>query len=224
MKRSVPSIWLCGVLALSLSAPAHADCSPDSVLNLLRSKVDGYDIIRVDYHREVHSVLFGKRAPEDGILWISPPDRYRVETKGQVYVRGADTLWTYSEATDQVTIRTGDLSKAEFGPAGFFGSLQDDFILVGCSEAVIKEFACWKLRLAAKTETAAIQRVTLWVDQKAHIPRAAEYVDYNEETSNVTFTAYRFDQPKDQQQFTFTPPKGAEVITLPLKKSNRNGD
>ena len=208
----------------SVRVAAAADCSPDSALGLLRAKVDSYEIIRVDYQREAHSILFGKRPPEEGKLWIAPPQRYRVETQGQVYVRGSDTLWTYSEATAQVTVRTGDLSNSEFGPAGFFGSLQDDFILVGCSEDSVDEFDCWKLRLAAKTETAAIQRVTLWVDQIAHIPRASEYVDYNEETSKVRFSSYRFDQAKDRQQFTFSPPADAEVIVLPLKKSNRNGD
>ncbi|GAB4313839.1 MAG: outer membrane lipoprotein carrier protein LolA [Candidatus Zixiibacteriota bacterium] len=224
MKNLVRLIVSVVIAATYPTAVVLADCSPDSVLTLLRDKVDSYEIIRVDYHREVHSVLFGERAPEDGKLWIAPPSRYRVETKGQVYVRGTDTLWTYSEGTNQVTIRTGDLSKAEFGPAGFFGSLQDDFILVGCSEDRVGDFDCWKLRLASKTETAAIQRVTLWVDKSAKIPRAAEYVDYNEETSNVRFTGYRFDQGKDRQRFTFSPPKGAEVITMPLKKSNRNGD
>lgn len=218
--------WTISLMSITLAMPsvAQTDCSPDSVLTLLRHKVDSYDIIHVDYHREIHSVLFGEREPEDGTLWISPPHRYRVETKGQVYVRGEDTLWTYSEATDQVTIRTGDLSKAEFGPAGFFGSLQDDFLLVGCSTDPIGDYDCWKVRLAAKTETAAIQRVTLWIDKSARIPRAAEYVDYNEETSKVRFSDYQFDQAKDRQRFTFTPPDDAEVIVLPLKKSNRNGD
>lgn len=218
--------WTISLMSITLAMPsvAQTDCSPDSVLTLLRHKVDSYDIIHVDYHREIHSVLFGEREPEDGTLWISPPHRYRVETKGQVYVRGEDTLWTYSEATDQVTIRTGDLSKAEFGPAGFFGSLQDDFLLVGCSTDPVGDYDCWKVRLAAKTETAAIQRVTLWIDKSARIPRAAEYVDYNEETSKVRFSDYQFDQAKDRQRFTFTPPDDAEVIVLPLKKSNRNGD
>ncbi|MBD3299272.1 MAG: outer membrane lipoprotein-sorting protein [candidate division Zixibacteria bacterium] len=217
-------LLIIAIAAVIVPVSAQAECSPDSVLTLLRENVDSYDIIHVNYHREIHSVLFGEREPEDGTLWISPPHRYRVETKGQVYVRGEDTLWTYSEATDQVTIRTGDLSKAEFGPAGFFGSLQDDFLLVGCSTDPIGDFDCWKVRLAAKTETAAIQRVTLWIDKSGLIPRLAEYVDYNEETSRVRFSDYQFDQAKDRQRFTFAPPEDAEVIVLPLKKSNRNGD
>jgi len=212
------------LLALLIAPVASAQCSADSVLDLLRTKVDNYKTVRVDYVREVHSILFGDRDPEHGKLWLAPPTRYRVETGGQTFVRGDDTLWTYSEGTGQVTVRTGDLSEAEFGPAGFFGSLKDDFILVGCGTDPVGEYACWKIRMAAKTETAAIQRVTLWVDRQAHIPRAAEYVDYNDETSKVTFSGYKFDQAKDVQRFTFEPPADAEVIVLPLKKSNQNAE
>ena len=215
------TIFFCLVATTSFSGRAAAQCAPDSVLDLLRDKVGTYATIRVDYVRDVRSILFGDRAPEKGTLWIAPPTLYRVETNGQTYVRGKDTLWTYSTGTGQVTIRTGDLSAAEFGPAGFFGSLQEDFMIVGCSLDPIGDHSCWKVRLAAKTETAAIQRVTLWVDQEDLIPRAAEYVDYNEETSNVKFVDYKFDQASDAQQFTFVPPKDADIIVLPLKKSNR---
>lgn len=194
-------------------------CEPDSILTLLRTEVESHTTIRVDYHREVHSLLFGDQKPESGQLWIAQPNRYRIETAGQVYVRGNDTLWTYSEANKQVTIRTGDLNTAEFGPAGFFGSLSDDFIRVGCGTDQVDDHDCWKVRLAAKTETASIQRITLWVDMSSRLPRMAEYVDYNEETSKVNFSTYKTDQAKDNQQFTFAPPADADVVVLPAKKS-----
>ena len=57
---------------------------------------------------------------------------------------------------------------------------------------------------------------------KSKLPRMAEYVDYNEETSKVTFGAYKTDQAKDSQQFTFVPPDGADVVVLPAKKSQEN--
>jgi len=219
------SIGLTVVLVLAfcvLHSTGVQACEPDSILTMLRTEVESHTTIRVDYHREVHSLLFGDQKPESGQLWIAQPNRYRVETNGQVYVRGNDTLWAYSEANKQVTIRTGDLNKAEFGPAGFFGSLSDDFIRVGCGLDQVDDHDCWKVRLAAKTETAAIQRITLWVDAKSHLPRMAEYVDYNEETSKVTFSAYKTDQAKDRQQFTFFAPADAEVIVLPAKKSQEN--
>lgn len=213
-------MFMVGVLT---DAPALA-CSADSILTLLERKVEGHVTIRVDYTKESHSLLFGERPDESGVLWLGPPRRYRVEGKDQVVVRGSDTLWSYSGATKQVTVRTGGLDSLEFGPAGFFGSLRTDFVPVTCVEEDMHGHRSWRVRLVAKTETAAIQRLTLWIDQKSHWPRATEYVDYNEETSRLRFGSYRTDQAKDRQQFTFSPPHGAEVIVLPAKKKEREAD
>jgi outer membrane lipoprotein-sorting protein len=226
MKSLTTAFTVVALAALSAMAvrPANA-CTADSVLTLLEERVQSYETIRADYSKEAHSLLFGERPSEKGTLWLGPPSRYRIETRGQVYVRGIDTLWTYSEASQQVTIRTGDLDSLEFGPAGFFGSLSTDFIPVDCEEITgDKKAKQWHLRLVAKTETAAIQRLTLWVDMKSHLPTATEYVDYNEETTQLRFFDYRFDQAKDSQQFTFNPPPKSEVIVLPVKKAQRNSD
>lgn len=211
------------VVLLAGWTPAHA-CSADSILALLEQKIESQVTIRVDYSKESHSLLFGDRPEENGMLWLGPPRRYRVESGDQVIVRGADTLWTYSKGTKQVTIRTGGLDSLEFGPAGFFGSLRTDFVPVTCTVDEIEHKPFWRVRLVAKTETAAIQRLTLWVDQSSHWPGAAEYVDYNEETSRLRFGAYKTDQAKDRQQFTFSPPSGTEVIVLPAKKNEREPD
>jgi len=212
------------IAAVSLPATLYA-CDADSVLTLLEDRIQTYQTIRTDYSKESHSVLFGESPPENGTLWLGPPNRYRVEAKDQIIVRGADTLWTYSPATKQVTVRAGDLDSLEFGPAGFFGSLRSDFLPVDCKEIDSKgKDRQWKIRLVAKSEVAAIQRLVLWIDQKRLLPAAAEYVDYNEETSQIRFFDYRLNQTKDRQRFTYSPPGDAEVIVLPLKKIQRKSD
>ena len=223
--RSLCHICFPAVFAVLLVPSSLIACDADSILTLLESRIQAQQTIRTDYSKESHSVLFGERAPENGTLWLGPPNRYRVEAKNQVIVRGADTLWTHSTATKQVTIRAGDLDSLEFGPAGFFGSLRTDFIPVDCAEIDSKgSDRQWKIRLVAKSEVAAIQRLVLWIDQKDHLPAAAEYVDYNEETSQIRFFDYRLNQAKDRQRFTFSPPQDAEVIVLPLKKIQRKSD
>lgn len=213
------------LLAVTVLPGTPQACDADSVLSLLEDRIQSYQTIRTDYSKESHSILFGDSPPENGTLWLGPPNRYRVEAKDQVIVRGNDTLWTYSPVTKQVTVRAGDLDSLEFGPAGFFGSLRTDFVPVDCAEINAHgKDRQWKVGLVAKSEVAAIQRLVLWIGQKDLLPDAAEYVDYNEETSQIRFFDYRTNQAKDSQRFTFSPPGDAEVIVLPLKKVQRKSD
>jgi outer membrane lipoprotein-sorting protein len=214
------------ILALSIFilSPVASACDADSVISLFESKINGQEIVSLKYHKEARSLLFGDRLPEDGKIWLGPPDRYRVETSTQTVVRGTDTLWTYSPETKQVTIRAGDLDSMEFGPVGFFGSLREDFFAVDCRTDLFRKRDVWKIRLAAKTETAAIQRLTLWIDMKSRWVSAAEYVDYNEETTYLVLTDYKPGRSKDEKQFIFVVPQGVERVVLPVvtKSSSTN--
>ena len=213
----LPGAIVLALFALS-GAPSALGCDADSVLTRFESAIQSHKTIRINYTKESNSLLFGKRPAEKGVLWLGPPQRYRVEAGSQVFVRGFDTLWSYNPTSKQVTIRVGGLDSLEFGPAGFFGSVRTDFFPVDCRADTLERVECWRIRLAAKTETAAVQRLTLWIDAKNNLPIASEYVDYNEETSHLRFFEYRPDSPKDQGRFTFTPPAGTEVVVLPTKK------
>jgi outer membrane lipoprotein-sorting protein len=211
------TVLACALFSAVTLSPAVA-CDADSVLTSFEKAIQSHKTIRVNYAKGSHSLLFGRRPSEKGTLWLGPPQRYRVESGAQVFVRGFDTLWSYSQSSRQVTIRVGGLDSLEFGPAGFFGSVRTDFFPVDCRADTVDRVVCWRVRLAAKTETAAVQRLTLWIDAGKHLAVAAEYVDYNEETSHLRFSEYRSDSPKDQGRFTFTPPAGVEIVVLPARK------
>lgn len=199
-------------LVLCSSAPA---CQADSILNLFEASLQDGQVARVTYRKDAQSVLFGKRATENGTLWLGPPKRYRIESQSQVIVRGSDTLWTYTPETKQVTIRTGNLDSLEFGPAGFFGSLRNDFFPVDCADDTVDGRVLWRVRLAARSETAAIQRLSLWIDQSTHRAQTAEYVDYNEENARLTFSGFQVEKDGAEERFSFLYPKGVERIVLP---------
>ncbi|MBI5867840.1 MAG: outer membrane lipoprotein carrier protein LolA [candidate division Zixibacteria bacterium] len=217
MKTNLGTVLLCSVL-ISFAASTAFACNADSVLTSFEHAIQAHKTIRISYTKESSSILFGKRPAEKGTLWLGPPRFYRVEAGAQVFVRGLDTLWSYNPSAKQVTLRIGGLDSLEFGPAGFFGSVRTDFFPVDCRLDTVENVTCRRVRLAAKTETAAVQRLTLWIDVKTNLPIASEYVDYNEETSHLRFSDYRPDSPKDQGRFTFTPPAGVEVVVLPAKK------
>jgi outer membrane lipoprotein-sorting protein len=209
-----------GLVVLATTVSGWA-CDSDSILNSFEGSLPVGQVTQVKYHKVAHSLLFGERPAENGTLWLGPPKRYRVETQGQTIVRGNDTLWSYAADTKQVTLRVGDLDSLEFGPAGFFGSLRKDFITVDCALDTIDTKEVWRLRLAARTETAAIQRLALWIDPATWHAQQAEYVDYNEETARLTFTDYQLEKSAASERFGFAYPKGVERIVLPASKGKK---
>lgn len=218
--------WLClflGIAALAIPPVANA-CEADSILNVFEGSLPTDQITKVKYHKVARSLLFGERPSEDGTLWLGPPKRYRIEAGEQVIVRGFDTLWSYTPQTKQVTLRVGGLDSLEFGPAGFFGSLRQDFFPVDCGEDTIETEPLWRVRLAAKTETAAIQRLTLWISPSTHHVQIAEYVDYNEESARLTFTEYITEKAGGKDRFAFAYPSGVERIVLPAVKAGQAHD
>jgi len=217
--RRVSILLLAGLCAYPLAQGAQC-CESDSAIDAFEARIATHKTIRLKFRRESRSLLFGEREPESGTLWLGPPKRYRVETDAQTVVRGTDTLWTHASETNQVTIRAGKLDSLEFGPAGFFGSLRADFLIVDCEDVDRDGQKTWRIRLAAKTETAAIQRLTLWINAQTHWADKAEYVDYNEETSTLYFSAYETDDQKDSGRFSYSPLKGAEVIVLPSRTAS----
>jgi len=209
-----------GLVVLWLAASSWA-CDADSILNSFEGSLPVGQVTRVKYHKTAHSLLFGERPAENGTLWLGPPKRYRVESPGLTIVRGNDTLWSYAVDTKQVTLRIGDLDSLEFGPAGFFGSLRKDFFPVDCALDTIDTKEVWRLRLAARTETAAIQRLALWIEPATAHVQQAEYVDYNEETARLTFNDYQQEKGTASERFQFTYPKGVERIVLPVSKGKK---
>jgi outer membrane lipoprotein-sorting protein len=199
-------------------------CEADSVLNLFEGSLPADQVTKVSYLKQARSLLFGERAPEEGTLWLGPPNRYRIEAGRQTIVRGTDTLWSYTPETKQVTLRVGGLDSLEFGPAGFFGSLRKDFFPVDCGDDTLDGKPFWRVRLAAKTETAAIQRLTLWVNPTTHRAYIAEYVDYNEESARLTFSEYQTEKLSTANRFAFVYPNGVERIVLPAVKAGQAHD
>jgi outer membrane lipoprotein-sorting protein len=223
------AVRVLGLLAISIGFGLLGNsrvlaCEADSVLNLFEVSLPANQVTKVKYKKEARSLLFGERPAEDGILWLGPPSRYRIETGRQTIVRGNDTLWSYTPETKQVTLRVGGLDSLEFGPAGFFGSLRADFFPVDCAHDTLDGKAYWRVRLAAKTETAAIQRLTLWVNSSTRRAYIAEYVDYNEESARLTFSEYEQEKSAGANRFAFVYPSGVERIVLPAVKGGQAHD
>ncbi len=215
-------LWIALWMPIPGSGYVYA-CEADSVLNLFEASLPSDQVTKVGYRKEARSLLFGERPAESGTLWLGPPKRYRIEAGRQVIVRGTDTLWSYTPAAKQVTLRVGGLDSLEFGPAGFFGSLRSDFFPVDCADDTLAQIVYWRVRLAAKTETAAIQRLTLWISPVTHRVQIAEYVDYNEESARLTFSDYQKEEP-NPKRFVFEYPDGVERIVLPSVKSGQAHD
>ena len=222
-------VALFGVLVLihadsAISGPTSdsSGCNAEETMARLEESYRRLGPISFAFRQRTVSSVFGDERTQEGKAWLDPAGQFRVEVAGETFVYRADTLWHYVPAYRQVTVRVMDSSSRAGLPPNLVWDLQQDFLPVDCRRDTLvgKPFLC--VRAVARTASAAIQRLKVWINPQSLLVEQAEYIDYNDDRVNLHFMQIAKDRNAPNRRYILELPDSVEVVTLPAKKRQQN--
>jgi len=189
--------------------PLHAQTAQDVVASVESHYRDLNDLTARVVQTNVLKTI-GKTQKYEGKLFIRKPGKLRLEyTNGQlILIDGANALF-YSKKSEQVVKKTyTDFERMNIPVAFLLGAahIRDDFEAVQTDPRTPLV-----LELLPKRTGAAMKKLRLQTDGSGRINTLMIF-DRSGNTTEIAFTDIREGAGLDEKQFTFTAPKGTEII------------
>jgi len=215
-------VWAPVVFAQDTAGVDTTDCRAEEALVQLEERYNRRGPITFTFHKETVSAVFGDESKQEGRVWFDPAGRFRVEAENETFILNGDTLWHWVPAYSQVTVRILDSGSRAGLPLDFLWALRRDFLPVDCRKDTLNGQVFLKVRTVAKTATAAIQRLTVWINLPQFLVEQAEYIDYNDDRVRLRFSSVKKDTDSGNVRYLPQFPDSAEVIIFPQKKRQQN--
>jgi len=217
-------LWLALLATTVLAGPVpdSSGCNAEETLTRLEEKYRRQGPISFSFRQRTVSTVFGNEHTQDGKAWLDPAGWFRVEVGKETFVYRQDTLWHYVPANRQVMVRLLDSSSRAGLPPDLLWDLRRDFLPVDCRPDTLDKTPYLCVRAVARTPSAAIQRLRIWIAPQSFLVEHAEYIDYNDDRVSLHFAQMKKDRSDRGQRFHLDVPDSVEVVTLPAKKRQQN--
>jgi outer membrane lipoprotein carrier protein len=208
-RHGLCSLAIIIIFTCSAIAPLHAQTAQDVVASVESHYRDLKDLTAKVVQTNVLKTI-GKTQKYEGKLFIRKPGQLRLEyTNGQlILIDGANALF-YSKKSEQVVKKTyTDFERMNIPVAFLLGAahIRDDFEAVQTDPRTPLV-----LELLPKRTGAAMKKLRLQTDGSGRINTLMIF-DRSGNTTEIVFTDIREGAGLDEKQFTFTAPKGTEII------------
>jgi outer membrane lipoprotein-sorting protein len=151
----------------------------------------------------------------DGVLMMSYPRKFRIDTPDQVIASDGDSLWSYSAENKQVTIDAASKSKDVATPADYLFNFKQNYTLEYDSTAIIGKTAVHQLSLKSKVRDQYVRSLKLFLDAENFTVRRVIYRDINDNRITLDFSGWKLGIKIAPEQFRFKTPRGVEEVRLP---------
>lgn len=184
--------------------------SADEIVQRLKRKYDSITGMKARFTQEMR----GQSSATTSGEIIMQGNKYRITTPQLTKVTNGTTVWDYSAAERQVLVNNYVDGENAFSPSSFFVTNSERFRIIKVDDQRLNGKAHWILKLYPRNQDAFMREVTLFIRQEDNMPTKFRVVDKN--GTNATFTLSRIElNPRIRSNtFTFSPPRGVEVIDL----------
>lgn len=211
---------LIGVLVFGLCGVSYA-ASLDEVVDRLEIAEKEVQSLQFDFVQTTTLSLGGKSSESRGTATFQRPNRFRVELSApgtQTYISNGKQFWVYLPDRDQALKGSMD-NWARF--SGFPQGLTPFQMKVAEMKnkynfSLAEEQDGSVLTLSPKEAGVYPYRLRLWVDMTTGVARQTA-LDSENLTAVVRVQNVKVNPRADAPLFRFVPPKGTEVLEMPLK-------
>lgn len=196
------------VLALCFTAPGFASAA---AIDQLHRFLDGTKTAHASFSQRVLSKSGKVGQGAFGSMSFLRPGKFRweyIKPYNQLIIGDGSKLWSYDKELNQVVIKPMSQAMGATPAALLAGNndLQKNFTL---KEDGTSDGLEW-LEATPRTNEAGFERVRIGL--KENLPQAMEVRDNFGQTTVLTFSGFVRNPALTADQFSFTPPKGADVV------------
>lgn len=212
------SVWMTiiGFLIICPLAAAGSDLSADEIMTALEAR---YDVpgFKVRFLQVSTIAALDISDEAEGRIYIKQPGRMRWEYETPVpqsIITDGTSLWVWAPDDNQVMMGKASTFFGE-GKGGAFlsdmSALRESFTV---EKATGDPAECYTLRLIPATPTADIKEIRLTVSKEDFTIRQVSTEYTYDEIVRMTFTDTDFELQLDDGMFIFSPPVGADIVSL----------
>jgi outer membrane lipoprotein carrier protein len=194
------------VIMIFAAGVAHAAAIDD-----FRTFLSSTQSARADFSQTVFDARGKVTQEAQGKLVFARPGKFRwqYEKPAQIIVGDGAKVWFFDQDLNQVTIRKLEKAFSSTPAALLAGKAEVDaaFVLVAGGEGDGMEWVIAE----PKSKDAGIEKVRLGFAKNQL--SAMELIDAFGNRTRITFAKFERNAKIDAKEFTFTPPKGADVVS-----------
>lgn len=182
----------------------------NDAIGQFRRFVQSTQSARADFTQTVTDAKGKSATPSKGVLQFQRPGKFRwvYEKPAQVIVGDGKNVWLFDQDLNQVTIRKLDAAFSSTPAALLAGRAEIDaaFTLVagGQSDALV-----W-VNAEPKQKDAGIEKIRMGF--AGETLQVMELADAFGNTTRIVLSKFERNAKIDASSFSFTPPKGADVV------------
>ena len=191
----------------------------DEIVARVQEQYEVHEDFKANFIQESFVKSLGKKQSAEGMVYFKKPGKmrwnYQKPTK-QEMVSDGKSLWNYRPDDRQVVVSPVTNAFQSRVPSSFLaglGNLQQDFQARWAKEPSSKEN--YFLELTPQEAQGSLEKLFLLVDRESFKILQAKIQDVMGNVTQMSFSKIQFDNRLPDSLFTFTPPKGVEVIQMP---------
>jgi outer membrane lipoprotein carrier protein len=211
---------------VSLAAPLHAQTA-DAVIDRAVNAYKSIRTMRGSFEQTLRNPLTSSVMTARGEFQQQLPDRISVtftDPKGDRIVVNGTTAWLYLPSTNP-----GQAYKVPAAAGGGSLNLTEQFLktpaarftMTSGGAATIGDRATHAVTLVPKTPIAEFTQATVWIDDASGLIRQFEITESSGLVRRIRLIDAHVNAAVDPASFTFTPPKGVQVIDQTAPRGGR---
>jgi len=191
----------------------------EEVIAKVQEQYERHADFKANFMQESLIKSLGKKQQAEGIVYFKKPGKmhwiYHKPMKQEIISDG-ETLWTYRPEDKQVIVSRMTLAFQSKAPSTFLaglGNLKRDFQARFAKDP--SSGRDYLLELTPLEAQGSLEKLFLLVDREAFNILQAKVQDAMGNVTQISFSRIQFNNNLSDDLFTFTPPKGVEVFTMP---------